>query len=49
MFDTLADRIHKDEMEGVTTTQRVVRVLTVFAVAILLFGGLYLGVQMLEG
>ena len=24
MFDSLADRIHKDELEGVTTTQRVV-------------------------
>ena len=49
MFDSLADRIHKDELEGVTTTQRVIRVLTVVAVAVLLFGGLYFGVQFLEG
>ena len=49
MFDSLADRIHHDEMEGVTTTQRVIRVLTVVAVAVVLFGGLYLGVQLLEG
>ena len=49
MFDSLADRIQNDEMEGVTTTQRVIRVLTVVAVAVVLFGGLYLGVQMLEG
>ena len=49
MFDTLADRIQKDEMDGVTTTQRVIRMLTVVAVAVVLFGGLYLGVQMLEG
>jgi len=27
----------------------VIRVLTVVAVAVILFGGLYLGVQMLEG
>jgi hypothetical protein len=49
MFDSLADRIHHDEMEGVTTTQRVIRVLTVVAVAVVLFGGLYFGVQLLEG
>lgn len=49
MFDSLADRIQKDEFEGVTNTQRVIRILTVFAVAAVLFGGLYLGVQMLEG
>jgi hypothetical protein len=49
MFDSLADRIHHDELEGVTTTQRVIRVLTVVAVAVVLFGGLYLGVQLLEG
>jgi hypothetical protein len=49
MFDSLADRIQKDELEGVTTTQRVIRVLTVVAVAAVLFGGLYLGVQLLEG
>ena len=49
MFDSLADRIHHDEMEGVTTTQRIVRMVMVVAVAVILFGGLYLGVQMLEG
>jgi hypothetical protein len=49
MFDSLADRIHHDELEGVTTTQRVIRVLTVVAVAVVLFGGLYFGVQLLEG
>ena len=50
MFESLADRIHHDdELEGVTKTRRVVRMLTVVAVAVVLFGGLYLGVQMLEG
>ena len=49
MFESLADRIHHDELEGVTTTQRVIRMLTVVAVAVVLFGGLYFGVQLLEG
>jgi hypothetical protein len=50
MFDSLADRIHQDDVkEGVTPTRRVIRMLTVVAISVLLFGGLYLGVQMLEG
>jgi hypothetical protein len=49
MFDSLADRIRQDEQEGTTNVQRVIRMLTVVAIAVVLFGGLYLGVQMLEG
>jgi hypothetical protein len=49
MFDSLADRIKQDEKEGTTTMQRVLKMLTVVAIAFLLFGGLYFGVQMLEG
>ena len=50
MFDSLADRIREDErQEGTTNAQRVIRMVTVVAIAVVLFGGLYLGVQMLEG
>lgn len=50
MFDSLADKIHQDDVrEGVTTTRRVIQLLTVVAISILLFGGLYMGVRMLEG
>jgi hypothetical protein len=50
MFDSLADQMHQDEVrEGVTTKSKVVRLLTVVALSVLLFGGLYMGVRMLEG
>jgi Ni,Fe-hydrogenase I cytochrome b subunit len=49
MFDSLADRIRQDEFEGTTRSQRVIKIVTVIAIAFLLFGGLYLGVQFLEG
>jgi Ni,Fe-hydrogenase I cytochrome b subunit len=49
MFDTLADRIRQDEFEGTTKSQRIIRWVTVVAIAFVLFGGLYLGVQFLEG
>jgi hypothetical protein len=49
MFDSLADRIREDEHSTVNNTERLVRWLVVAIVTILLFGGLYYGVRMLEG
>ena len=49
MFDSLADRIREDEHSTVNNTERLVRWLVVAVVTILLFGGLYYGVRMLEG
>ena len=49
MFDSLADRIREDEHSTVNNTERLVRWLVVALVTILLFGGLYYGVRMLEG
>lgn len=49
MFDSLADRIKADEHQEVKTSERVVRWVVVFVIAVILVGGLYLGVQMLEG
>jgi hypothetical protein len=49
MFDSLADRIREDEHSTVNNTERLIRWLVVALVTILLFGGLYYGVRMLEG
>ena len=49
MFDSLADRIREDEHSSVNNTERWVRWIVVAVVTILLFGGLYYGVRMLEG
>jgi hypothetical protein len=49
MFDSLADRIKEDEHSTVNNTERMVRWIVVALVTILLFGGLYYGVRMLEG
>jgi hypothetical protein len=48
MFDTLADRIRADEQSTVNRTERILRWAAVAVISILLFGGLYLGVKMLE-
>jgi len=49
MFDSLADRIKQDEHSSVNNTERMIRWIVVAIVTILLFGGLYYGVRMLEG
>jgi hypothetical protein len=49
MFDSLADRIKEDEHASVNNTERLIRWIVVALVTILLFGGLYYGVRMLEG
>jgi hypothetical protein len=49
MFDSLADRIKEDEHSAVNNTERLIRWIVVALVTILLFGGLYYGVRMLEG
>jgi len=49
MFDSLSDRIRQDEQASVSTAQRLFRWLLVAILSVLVFGGLYLGVSMLEG
>ena len=49
MFDSLADRIRADEHKETNSTERLVRWLVVGVVSVLVFGGLYLGVQLLQG
>ena len=48
MFDSLADRIRQDEHAEVNNTERIVRYLVILVVSVLLFGGLYYGVKMLD-
>ena len=48
MFDTLADRIRADEQSTVNKTERIFRWVMVAVISVLLFGGLYLGVKLIE-
>jgi hypothetical protein len=48
MFDSLADRMKADDHLEVNTTERVIRYVAVVVLSVLLFGGLYFGVRMLQ-
>ena len=48
MFDSLADQMKADDSQQVNNTERVIRWVAVVVLSILLFGGLYFGVRMLE-
>jgi len=48
MFDSLADRIREDDHQAVNNTERYLRWAAVIVISTVLFGGLYLGVRLLE-
>ena len=48
MFDSLADRIREDDRKEVNNTERYLRWVAVLVISVVLFGGLYLGVRLLE-
>ena len=48
MFDSLDDQMKKDDAATTTPTQKYIRYAAVFVTSIVLFGGLYLGVQLLD-
>lgn len=48
MFDSLADRIREDDHKEVNPTERVIRWAAIIVLSVVLFGGLYFGVRMLE-
>ena len=48
MFDSLADRIREDDHQAVNNTERFIRWAAVIVISIVLFGGLYMGVRLLE-
>jgi hypothetical protein len=46
MFDSLSDRIKADEQ--VASSERIIRWAVVAVISVLMFGGLYFGVSLLE-
>lgn len=48
MFETLDDRMKHDEDEVTTPRERYLKWVLVCVVSIVLFGGLYMGVRLLE-
>lgn len=49
MFDSLDEQIKKDDAKETTGRERIVKWILGGVVAILIFGGLYYGVHLLEG
>jgi hypothetical protein len=48
MFDSLADRIRQDERAEVNGRERAIRWIAITVISVLLFGGLYFAVRMLD-
>jgi len=48
MFDSLSDQIREDEHKQVNQTERIVRWVVVGVLSIVLFGGLYMGIRLLQ-
>jgi hypothetical protein len=48
MFDSLEDQIKHDEREVTSPKERVLRWLMVAVVSVLVFGGLYFGVRLVQ-
>jgi len=48
MFDSLADRIKQDQNKEVNATERAVRLVAVILISVLIFGGLYFVIRVLE-
>ena len=48
MFETLDDRMKQDEKETTTSRERSLKWMLVGIVSIVLFGGLYMGIRLLE-
>ena len=48
MFDCLADQIRNDEQNQVTSRERLLRWVAVGVLSVLIFGGMYAGIQILQ-
>ncbi len=48
MFDSLDDTMKRDEREVVSNKEKILRWIVITVVALLVFGGLFVGVSMLE-
>ena len=49
MFESLDEQIKLDEHRTTSNTERVLRWLLVIVIALIVFGGLYWGVHMMQG
>jgi hypothetical protein len=49
MFDSLADRIREDDQKNSNPTERIVRWVIVSVVSVVVFGGIYWGIHLLQG
>ena len=48
MFDSLADRMKQDQKLEVNPTERAIRLVAVLVISMVVFGGLYFVVRLLE-
>jgi hypothetical protein len=48
MFDSLDEQMKEDDAVGTTQTERMFKWLAVAVVAVLVFGGAFLAIQMME-
>ena len=48
MFDSLDDQMKRDEEATSTKTERMIRYAAIAVTSVLVFGGLYLGVQLID-
>jgi hypothetical protein len=48
MFESLDDRMKQDEREVTTTKERLLKWVVVGVISVIVFGGLWMGVRMLE-
>ena len=48
MFDDLADKMREDDKAAVSNSERMMRWLVVAVISVVVFGGLYMGIQLLE-
>jgi hypothetical protein len=48
MFDSLADKIREDEHKQVKSSERIFFWLALTVISVVVFGGLYYGVRMME-
>ena len=49
MFDSLDEQIKADEHESESNTQRLIRWALVALISLIVFGGLYFGVHLMQG
>ena len=48
MFDTLDEKIRQDDAAVISPKERVIKIAVVALLSVLLFGGLYFAVQLLQ-